>query len=241
MLLIAQSALAKDASNLVRQAQNTVNNASKAAAREQEQVVKLKQQGDKMIDQRIVSLNKLISRINRDKRLTSEEKTVLVSDVQTAINGLTSLKTKIDADTTISDLRTDIKQIVANYKVYEVLEPKIRILVAIDNLQDISNRLGQLSPKLQTFIDNLKGQDKNVSDLQILLDDINSNLSVINAKLSADKTAIMNVNVSTANTKDTFVSVRKDLAQVRASFAKIRHNIALMRESFKGVLKNPTK
>ena len=128
------------------------------------------------------------------------------------------------------------------YKVYEVLEPKVRILVIIDNLQDISNRLGLLAPKLQIFIDDLKGQNKNVSDLQILLDDINSNLSAINTKLSADKTAVMNISVNTVNAKDVFVSVRKDLAQVRALFAKIRHDIALMREDFKGVLTvSPTK
>lgn len=242
MFLIAQSALAKDANNLARQAQNTINNSSKAAVREQEQIIRLKQQGDKMADQRIKSLNSLITRIDNDKSLTSDEKITLSSDVQNAINGLTVLKTKIAGDTTIADLKTDIKQIITNYKVYEIFEPKMRILVIIDNLQDISNRLSQLSPKLQTFISDLKSQNKNVSDLQVLLDDINSNLSVINTKLSADKTAIMNVNVSTANAKDTFVSVRKDLAQVRALFAKIRHDIALMREDFKGVLAvSPTK
>lgn len=240
MFLIAQSALAKDANNLVRQAQNTINNSSKAAVREQEQIIRLKQQGDKMIDKRITSLNALITRINNDKNLTSDEKTTLSSDVQNAINGLTALKTKIAGDTTVADLKTDIKQIIINYKVYEILEPKMRILMIIDNLQDISNRLGLLSPKLQTFINDLKAQNKNVSDLQILLDDINSSLSVINTKLSADKTAIMNVTISTANAKDTFVSVRKDLAQVRALFAKIRHDIALMREDLKGVLKNTT-
>lgn len=240
MFLIAQSALAKDANNLARQAQNTINNSSKAAVKEQEQIIRLKQQGDKMADQRIKSLNSLITRIDNDKSLTSDEKITLSSDVQNAINGLTALKTKIAGDATVADLRTDIKQIVTNYKVYEILEPKMRILVIIDNLQNISNRLGLLSPKLQTFINDLKGQNKNVSDLQVLLDDINSNLSVINAKLSADKTAIMNISVSTGNAKDTFVSIRKDLAQVRANFAKIRHDIALMREDLKGVLKNTT-
>ncbi|MDO8621479.1 MAG: hypothetical protein Q7R31_04355 [Candidatus Levybacteria bacterium] len=250
VLLAAQSALAKsadgegnvvkDANNLLRQAQNTINNSSKAAVREQEQIIRLKQQGDKMVTQRIASLNILIARINNDKRLTSDEKTALSSDVQNAISGLTALKTKIDADTTVGDLKADIKQIATNYKVYEVLEPKMRILVVIDNLQDISNRLSRLSPKLQVFIDDLKGQNKNVSDLPILLNDINSNLSAINTKLSADKIAIMNISVNTVNAKDAFVSVRKDLAQVRADFAKIRHDIALMRENLKGVLKNTT-
>ena len=242
MLLAARSSFAKDADNLTRQAQNTINNSSKAAVKEQEQIIKLKQQGDKMIDQRIASLDKLIARIDNDKNLTSDEKTTLSLDVQNAINGLTVLKTKIAGDTTSVDLKTDIKQIVTSYKVYEILEPKMRILVIIDNLQDISNRLGPLAQKLQIFIDDLKGQNKNVSDLQILLDDINSNLSAINTKLSADKTAVMNISVNTVNAKDVFVSVRKDLAQVRALFAKIRHDIALMREDFKGVLTvSPTK
>lgn len=250
ILLVAQSAFAKsaygegnivkDANNLFRQAQNTINNASKTAVREQEQIIKLKQQGDKMATQRIASLNRLLTRINNDKRLTSDEKTALSLDIQNAINGLTALKAKIDQDTTIADVKVDIKQISANYKVYAVLEPKIRILVIIDNLQDISNRLSLLAPKLQVFINDLKGQNKNVSDLQILLNDINSNLSIINTKLSADKTAIMNISVNTVNAKDAFVSVRKDLAQIRALFAKIRHNIALMRENLGGVLKNPT-
>ena len=40
----------KDANNLLRQAQNTINNSSKAAVREQEQIIKLKQKITSLVD-----------------------------------------------------------------------------------------------------------------------------------------------------------------------------------------------
>jgi hypothetical protein len=228
--------LEKDAQNLNRDANRMAAQASNTAQRQQNDLNNLKKRADNLIATRIASLQKLLARISADNRLTSDEKNSLTSDVQNSINGLNQLKAKIDGDTTVQDVRSDSQQIFTNYRIYEVYEPKVRLLIAIDNLQALSTRMATIFGKLQNLLNNLQSQGKNVTDLQNLLNDANSRLSSINTTLSSDKTTVLGINTSTTNPQAMFVQVRQDLAQnVRAQFAQIRHDIGQMRDDFKAI------
>src|SRR5579872_6107659 len=78
----------------------------------------LKTRADNEITRRITALNDLITRINGFTRLTADQKSSFVTQIQTEINTLTSLKTKIDADTDTATLKTDVQSIVAEYRVF---------------------------------------------------------------------------------------------------------------------------
>lgn len=225
---------------LINQETRAQAQASTAAQRQETNLTNLKQRADKAIDNRITELNNLLSRIQNNSRLSSDEKTSLSADINTDISGLTSLKAKIDADTDLQTARSDAKTIVTSYRIYMVLVPKIRLLITIDNLSALDTTLQGLTPKLQDLINNLKSQGKDVTSLQSSLDDINSRLTSISNTLSADKSKVEAVSVSDyATAHSSFVAVRQDLAQnIRASFAQIRHDIAQMRVDFKISIKN---
>lgn len=242
LLMSATPAFASDdfgLGHLVNRETRMQDQASKEAQRQENNLTNLKQRADKAIDNRVNALNKLSSRIQNDSRLSADEKTSLSAEVQGDIKGLTDLKAKIDADTDISIARTDVKSI-TTFKVYSVLVPQIRILIVIDNLSALDTRLQGLTPKIQNLINNLKSQGKDVSTLQPLLDDINSQLSTISSKLSQDKSTILAVTPNSSNPHATFVSVRQDLATVRQDFAKIRSDIGKMRQAFQGAIHNTT-
>ncbi len=237
--VLAQGARGRDnlgVPELVNQVQRNENQASRTAQRQGQDLTHLKSMADKAISQRIATLNSLLTRIQNDSRLDAGEKSALSADVQTDISGLTSLKAKIDADSDLASARADAKNIVTNFRIYAMFAPKMRLLITIDNLQAMSNRIGSLVPKLQSLTDNLKSQGKDTSKIQSLIDDIKNQLSSISSELSVDKSTVMGVTVSTQNPQAIFTQVRKDLASVRAAFAQIRHDVGQMREQFRIVL-----
>lgn len=181
------------------------------------------------IDNRIDNLTKLTGRIQEDKKMSENDKTQLNKEVQDEVTGLTNLKTKIQNDGILADLRTDAKKIVSDYKVYAIFEPKIRLLIVINNLQEISSNTGTSAARIQTAIDKLKAEGQNVLNLQTLLADVNKNLDDINTRLTTDKTTVLGLTPTSINARIVFTTTRKDLAAVRTDFAKIRADIARMR------------
>ncbi len=234
-LVLTPAVFAQDygAKALINQVQRAENQASKTAQRQNTQLDNLKKRADTAIDNRIATLNKLLTRIQNDNKLSSEIKTSLSADIQTSISSLTALKAKIDADTDLATTRTDAQSIVTGYRIYAVFIPKERLLVTIGNLLGQTSTLQSLTPKIQDLINNLKSQGKDTSKLQPLLDDVNSKLSTISSQLVADKTKVAAVSISDVDGSHTiFVAVRQDLAGVRSEFAQIRSDFAQMRDAF---------
>lgn len=195
--------------------------ASASSQIQQNELTRIKERADQMIQVRLTSLQNLLTRISSDKRLSDTEKSSLTTDINTTISNLQALKTKIDADTDVTTARSDAKSIVTSYHVYATYEPKERLTVIIDNLQTSATSVGSVLTRLSTFIDTLKSQGKDTTSLTTLLKDMNTKLSDITAKLSADSTLLAGVSVTNANYQATFVQVRQSLATVRTDYAGI--------------------
>lgn len=210
--------------------------ATASAARQQDQLQNVIKGADMMIANRLTTLNSLNSRIQGDTRLSSSEKTSLSGDVQNAITGLTSLKAKIDADTNVATARADAKSIVANYYVYVNLEPKIRLLVALNNIATIASNLQGLMPQLQSLVTIFQTQGKDVSGLQSLFNDTNTQLSTIQSTVASDLTTVEGITTG-SNNQATFTKVRQDLTQIiQTNFGKIRTDFAQMRQDFRQLI-----
>lgn len=232
--------------NLINRLTNTVNRsenqATKAAARQETNLTNLQKRADQMVAIRITSLNNLSNKIQNDQRLSSSDKSSLNGDIQTAISGLNTLKTKIDSDTDLATARADTKEIVTNFRVYLVVMPKTQLLIVIGNLQTTTANLQALTPKIQNLINTLKSDGKDVTSLQSLLADINSRLTNISNQLATDKSKVTATTVTDVNdAHNTFVSVRQDLSSVRSNLAQIRNDLAQMRGDFRNTIKTGTQ
>ena len=159
------------------------NQASRSANKTANQLQNIQSRADTLIMNRLDSLNTLLNRVQSDTRLTTSEKSSLVTEIQTDVSGLTALKGKIDADTDVTTARTDEKTIITSYYVYAVFEPKVQLLVTLNNLQTTAGYIQALIPQLQNLINTLKSQGKDTSQLQSSLDDISSQLTTINTQL----------------------------------------------------------
>lgn len=137
----------------------------------------LQARANKEIDRRIDRLNKLITRINSIKRLTSDQKSSFVSQIQTEITNLKNLKTKIAGDTDLTTLKADVRSIVTSYRVYALFIPQISLLASADRTLDIVDKVSALAAKLQSRIQTAQNKGNNVSSLQSALSDMQSKIS----------------------------------------------------------------
>lgn len=192
-----------------------------------ENLVDLQHGANVRIQARLDILNRLQSRVEGDKKLSSGQQSALVAEVQSAVSGLTSLKSKIDSDTTATQALQDIKQI-GTYKAYEVIAPQVREEASIDNLQALSAQLSAKVPQWQTDINNLQSQGKNVSQLQSQLNDISSRLNTVNGLLANDASEVAAVNTSSTNASTTFKQVRTDLSTVHSNVQAMRTDLRSM-------------
>jgi len=223
---------------VLNEANRIENQASHAADKQSNELQNIINRANSLISNRLSSLNELSTRIQNDKRLSSSEKSSLSSDITTDSNGLTALKTKIDADTDVTTARADEKQIITSYYVYAVFEPKMRLLITLNNLQTITTNVQVLVPQLQNLINTYKSQGGDVTQLQSLLTDISTQLQTINTTITNDISTVEGVSTtSSSGASATFSKVRQDISQiVKTDFVKIRTDFSQMRPLFKELI-----
>ena len=136
-----------------------------------------KNRADQEIDRRVAALNKLATRVGAMKHITDTQKASLTTTIQTQISTLTTLKTKIDGDTDIATLRTDLQSITKSYRIFILIMPQITIMAAADRANTIADNMTTLSGKLSTRIATAEAAGKDVSTLKTTLDDMNTKIA----------------------------------------------------------------
>jgi hypothetical protein len=215
---------------------------AKTEAKEQsntKMVTNLVTRGDKEIDARVDSLNKLITRISDMKRLTDAQKQALTVKVQTLITTITQLKAKIDAEGSAagasgaasSTLRVDTASITQAYRVYALYMPQMSILATIDRLGSLSNAYGTVAGKIQARISQAQAAGKDVTALQKTFADYNAKISDIGVQgvaalniilplvpdngdktvMASNKAALMSARADIKKASDEAMAARKDL------------------------------
>ncbi len=186
---------------------------------------------DTEITARLTSLSRALTRLNSMQKLSADQKQQYTSTVQSNISGLTSLKTKCDADTDAATLQADTKSIVTSYRIYLEFIPQTALLAASDRLNSIVDQFTILTTKLQTRISDAQSQGNNVTSLQSDLADMQTKIADVKTQTATISSQIgllqpSNVNTDAAGTKTDFQTGRTALqtaqSDVRAALADAR-------------------
>lgn len=197
----------------------TVTPGARGAALQATVISRLKTRADNEITRRINALTLLMGRINDIKRLTTDQKNTLTSQIQDQINSLNTLKTKIDADTDLATLRTDVQSVVQSYRIFALFIPKTYIIIRGDRLLDIVDLLTGIQGKLQTRIDAAKSAGNDTTAMQSLIADMTS-------KLADAKTQATNaINAVTPLTPDGYPANKATLQSARTMLVTARQDI----------------
>ena len=111
-----------------------------------------KVKADQEIDRRVEALNQLVTRINQMKKVPTEGKASLTTKAQENITLLTTLKAKIDADTDLATLKTDVKSIAKSYRIFMLILPQIHMVAAADRVSTTVDQLNVVASKLNIRI-----------------------------------------------------------------------------------------
>ena len=178
----AQGAIKRD--NL-RSGSTSAQRQAIQAQNQTERMENLRERGYREIDRRIASLTKLIERLSQMKRLSSEQIEDYKSQIQENIDGLTALRAKIEADTDLTTLQTDVKSIVSGYRIYAFFMQYIHLNAAYDRAYTVYNNMNTVYGKLNTRIEEAKTNGQDVSELTTLLSDMNAKLNDAKTLLDA--------------------------------------------------------
>jgi hypothetical protein len=182
----------------------------------------LKARAGQEIKRRIDALNKLNTRVQAMKKVSAQGKASMAAQVQAQITLLTNLKIKIDADTDLTVLRTDIKTITDSYRIYALIIPQGEIYAAADRATSIADDLTTVSGKLQTRITAASALGKDVTALQTSLADLNAKVADARVQIKAALDKISNLTPDLG--KDSQFQANKD------ALSKARTNIRVAKQ-----------
>lgn len=188
---------------------------------------KVQLRGDVLIKERINSLNANMKVIASDKSLTVEQKAALTAIATTNITGLTALKASIASSTDATSTKNLVNSIFTNFRIYGIVIPQIRLEKRIYDLQNHAGKLSDTFLKVQTKINDYKGNGKDVTVWQKSLDDAKilvandmNTLANLFTKVSAlkpsdygtsSKATIEQANISLKSVLKDFNTIKKNL------------------------------
>ena len=180
--------------------------------------------GNNEIDRRLDTLNTLSGKIASATKLSSSDASTLNNTVSTDISELTSLKTQLDADTSVSSAVTDAQSIINDYRVYALVVPQVDLVKTADDQQTAEAKLVTFSGNLSTRITAEQQKGVNITALQATLSDLNSKEAAAKSISSAIESSVIGLVPSDYNSNHSVLSGDRD--QLKTAQADIAQAVA---------------
>lgn len=205
------------------EAQQAAQKQAQAAAN-QARLARIITRGNAEINRRLATLKTLDAKISSATKLTPADAATLSATVNTDITNLTSLETKLDADTTVSAAISDAQSIINSYRVYALVVPQINIIKAADDQQLAEGKLSALSTKLSARITAAQQKGTNVTALLASLADLNSKVAAAQTISSSIESGVIGLVPSDYNSNHSVLS--GDGSQLKTAQGYIKAAIA---------------
>jgi hypothetical protein len=134
VLLRLTAAAAVTAALAFLQAAATSADVSPSPAATGSQVQDLQRSGDRQIAERLQTLSELSSKITAAKGLSGADRSALQATVSADRSGLSSLRSKLNAEKDVQAAAADIQQIYRGYRVYAVFVPQVVLAIVDDTV-----------------------------------------------------------------------------------------------------------
>ena len=197
--------------------------ASADTPRQDAVLTRLKTRGDAEIARRLATLDQLSSGLSQASHLTAADKSTLNTILNNDKSGLTTLRTKIDADTDVATARVDVQSIVTSFRIYVLVVPQVRLVRAADLGLDAATRLDQVASRLQTAIDADKTAGKDVTKAQAAVDDLKAQTKAASGLLTPVPGQIV------AITPSQWPGAQSTLKSARDAVRNARHDLQTAR------------
>ena len=130
--------------------------------------------GNCEVARRFTTLDSVASHVSGSKVLTSSDSAALSSEIASTRSGLTSLKAQIDAETSLAALKTEVRKIATDYRVYLLVVPQVHLTNASDAVLAAQTKFAAVNTNLAARIATAKAAGKNTTAAQVDLDTMNA-------------------------------------------------------------------
>ncbi len=147
--------------------------------------------GNQRISERLTALTTLSGKANTQLNaghITSDQNASIQGDVTTNQGNLTTLKTKLDAETTATAARADVQSIYVTYRIYAVVLPRDYRELALDIIMHIDANMRNGESTIQTAINNAPSSEQ--GQLNTLFADYKNQLSNAETQIDAANSQI---------------------------------------------------
>ena len=188
------------------------------------------------IERRIEALTKINVRIGGVTKISDQFKANLNTNIQNQITALTALKVKIDGDTDLNTLKTDVQSITKSYRIFALIMPQTHIAAMADRTATAINIMIGIGNKLQTRLTEMQNAGADVSAIIATLSDMGAKISDAQAKAQAavDVTATL---VPDNGDKDKMAANKAALTEGRDNLKEAHQDLVNARKYITTILK----
>lgn len=191
-----------------------------ASALQSAHLNRLKTRGASEIDRRLASLQAALTKVQSSAKLSAADAQTLTKQLQDELTGLTNLKTKLAAETSLDAARTDVQNIIADYRVYGLMLPKARLVATADRAAVTGAKFQQLATKLQEKVKAAKDQGKDVTGLQQRVGTMKARLISAQDKYDGLVAKVINLQPSDYNANHKLLADNREVMKsIRADFS----------------------
>ena len=129
------------------------------------------------IDRRLHTIASLTRKVGESKSITDEHAKKLLADLEDASEGLKELARKIKGAETVEELRRLVPLIATEFRIYQVVKPKVMEVLASDRVVAVTERLTELGDKLEILIARAADAGYDVTRAKLLLERMRHNVA----------------------------------------------------------------
>lgn len=184
------------------------------------------------IDRRMETLANLQSVVDNSAVLTDAHERSLDEILGTTRDGLRALRAEIEADTTLEELRADIRSIFEDYRVYALVARQVWLVVGDDTVDKTAAGFATAADRLEAAIDAAEAAGKDVGDAREHLAVMVRHVEAAQAEVDGDAEAVLALTPADWNAGD----AQPILREARQSIADARSNLRSALQAAREVL-----
>jgi hypothetical protein len=161
------------------------------AAKAEPTVEHLRAVGFCEIDRRLATIERLQKGVDDARVLTDAHELALEAILDRSAAGLRALRAEIEADTTVPELRADIKRIFEDFRIYALVTRQVWLVRGDDGVDAAANRLTQAAARLAGAIETAASNGKDVTEARAHLGAMNAAIDAARAGVAGDASAVL--------------------------------------------------
>jgi hypothetical protein len=226
----AAAALAPTAAYAQTDTTSTTNpRAARRAEARSDAIDEVKSRCLNQIDRRQKALSELKARLANAKFLTDAHQAALDAINEQTSSGLSSLADTIQSEDNFEQLKAECRQIVEGYRVFALVRPRARLVLAADRELTAVTKLNGVADRIQSAIDKAKSEGRDTSKAEADLATMRAAITSASSHASGVYDAVIHLTPADYNANHGVLDAPR--AEVRAARDSLKQAVAAGRDA----------